>query len=605
MKILLIGNPNVGKSAIFSHLTGVSVTTSNYPGTTVQYTKGRMDYKGKHCEIIDVPGTYRLEPESEAEKVAVNMIGSGDVLVNVVDATNLERNLNLTYQLMEYGKPMVLVLNMWDDAGHKGINIDTKKLEDLLGMPVVATNGLTGEGLPLLQELCFKALPVKKPQLSNEERWKTIGHVVARVQNLSHRHHTFAEKIQDIMIHPIFGFPLAIATMYGAFKLVIGVGEFLTETIAKIFDYVYLPFILWLSDILGGEGFLHSLLIGEVQGRTVDFEGAMGVLTTGVFVEVGIVLPYLVLFYAVFGFLEDLGYLPRVAVLFDKLLHYVGLHGYSIIPMMLACGCNIPGILAIRNLETRRERFITAILTCITIPCMAQTALVIRAVGTRGGQYIALTFTTLITVWAILGILLKRSVGGSTPTLLMEVPPYRLPNLKTQLKKLKMRLSCFLREAVPYVFGGILFANLLHTTGILKVIGDIFSPLIKGVFGLPERVVSALIIGTIRKDAAIALLEPANLNNYQMVIAVIVLTLYFPCVATFTVLLKELGVKDTLKAVAVMFAVTIVTGGLLNLLLGRVYSVGLMMVAELVLVAVAALLIPDVGKKQKTKTLNA
>ncbi len=604
MKILLIGNPNVGKSAIFAHLTGINVTTSNYPGTTVQFTRGRMTYGGKIYEVIDVPGTYRLDPQSEAEKVAVNMIKTGDILVNVVDATNLERNLNLTLQLMEFGKPMVIALNMWDDTIHKGIGIDDKKLTELLGVPAVPTNGLTEEGLLRLRREAVNARPVTSTRFDSEQRWKSIGHITSQVQNLKNRRHTFVEKIQDLMIHPVAGFPLALLSLYLAFKLIIEAGEFITTYTLKLFHAVYLPFILWISELLGGQGIIHSLLIGDISGSAVDFEGAMGVLTTGVFVVFGIVLPFLVLFYLIFGFLEDLGYLPRVAVLFDRVLHYIGLHGYSVIPMLLACGCNVPGILAIRNLESRRERFITAVVTCVTIPCMAQTALIVRAVGVRGGQYTALVFTTLFMVWAVLGIILKRTVGGTTPTLLMEVPPYRIPGLKVQIKKLKMRLLCFLREAVPYVFGGILFINLLHTTGVIAFIGRIFAPVVKGVFGLPEETVSALIIGTMRKDAAIALLEPLTLDSRQVVTAVLVLTLYFPCIATFTVLLKELGVKDTVKAVAVMFAVTLVTGGMINLLLERVYSVGVMIAVEIAVIAIAAMVMPNIkGKNAIEKSL--
>lgn len=604
MKILLIGNPNVGKSAIFSHLTGINVTTSNYPGTTVQFARGRMTYGGETYEVIDVPGTYRLDPRSEAEKVAVNMIRTGDILINVVDATNLERNLNLTLQLMEYGKPMVIALNMWDDTRHKGIEIDSQKLQKLLGVTSVPTNGLTAEGLSRLRQEAVNARPVTSTGFDSEQRWKTIGHITSQVQNLKNRRHTLVEKIQDLMIHPVAGFPLALISLYLAFKLIIQAGEFITTYTLKLFDAVYLPFILWISELLGGQGIIHSLLIGDISGSAIDFEGAMGVLTTGVFVVFGIVLPYLVLFYIVFGFLEDLGYLPRVAVLFDRVLHYIGLHGYSVIPMLLACGCNVPGILAIRNLESRRERFITAVVTCVTIPCMAQTALIVRAVGIRGGQYTALVFTTLFMVWAVLGIILKRTVKGATPTLLMEVPPYRIPGLKVQIKKLKMRLLCFLREAVPYVFGGILFINLLHTTGVIAFIGRVFAPVVTGFFGLPEETVSALIIGTMRKDAAIALLEPLMLDNRQIVTAVLVLTLYFPCIATFTVLLRELGVKDTAKAVAVMFAVTLVTGGMVNLLLERVYSAGVMIVVEIAVIAIAALVIPGIkGKNAIEKSL--
>jgi len=584
MRILLTGNPNVGKSAIFSQLTGISVTTSNYPGTTVQYTKGYMTYDNIRHEIIDVPGTYRLDPDTEAEKVAVDMIKSGDILVNVVDTTNLERNLDLSLQLMEYGKPIVIALNMWDDAKHKGIAVDAEKLSKLLNIPVVQTNGLTGEGLKELQKECVKAKVPVKPDLTKEQRWEKIGRITSIVQNLSYRHHTFIERLQNITIHPIVGFPIAILTLYLIFRIIILVGEFLVEHILKVFEIVYVPVILWISGIIGRDSILHSILIGEIEGRTIDFEGAMGVLTTGVFVTFGIVLPYIILFYIVFGFLEDLGYLPRVAIIFDRVLHRIGLHGYSVIPMMLAFGCNVPGILAVRNLETRRERFITAVITCITIPCMAQTALIIRAAGKQGGIYLALVFSTLATVWAVLGMFLKWNVRGNTPTLLMEVPPYRLPSVKIQLKKLRMRVVCFFKEAIPYVFGGIFIINVLHVAGVIKFLGRIFSPVIKGVFGLPEETVSALIIGILRKDAAIALLEPLELDSRQMIVSVLILILYFPCVATFTVLFKELGLRDTFKAVLVMFITTFITGAFINLMLGKIYDPASLIVVEIMII---------------------
>jgi len=603
MKILLIGNPNVGKSAIFSHLTGVSVTTSNYPGTTVQYSKGYLTYEEQKIEVIDVPGTYQLNPEAESEKVATDMIASGDVLVNVIDATNIERNLNLTLQLLEYGKPMVILLNMWDDAKHKGIEIDQVKLEKILNLPVIPTNGLTSEGLSALPSKCIDLEAVQRPNLTSSQRWEKIGEIVSKVQNLSHRHHTFIERLQDLSIHPILGPVAALTLLYLAFKLIITVGEFLVEYTNLLFDFAYTPFILWLSKLLGGQGLTHSLLIGELNGTQINYEGAMGVLTTGMFVALGIVLPYIALFYLVFGFLEDLGYLPRVAIILDRILHKIGLHGYSVIPMLLACGCNVPGVLAIRNLETRRERFITAVITCTTIPCMAQTSLIVKAVGERGEVYVALVFMTLISVWAILGMFLKGTVKGNTPTLLLEVPPYRVPNISIQLKKLLMRIKCFLKEAIPYVLGGILLVNLLHVSGVISWVGKLFSPLIKGVFGLPEQTVAALIIGTVRKDAAVALLDPIGLSSMQMVTAVVVLTLYFPCVATFTVLFKELGVKDTARAVAIMLIVTIVSGGGLNLL-SYIYSPGFVIVVEVALVIIVSIVVPSVFKTKQMEGAN-
>lgn len=582
-KILLIGNPNVGKSAIFSHLTGVSVTTSNYPGTTVSFTRGTMSYRPceaavcggdcRHCpqacgdweraEIIDVPGTYRLDPKAQAEKIAVDMIREGDILVNVVDVTNLERNLNLTLQLVEYHKPMIVALNMWDEARHKGVAVDVAALSERLGVPVVPTSGISGEGLVELRAGMMRVPAAAGEHLTDDQRWERIGRIVTEVQNLSHRHHTVLERIQDLMIHPVTGAPLALLSLAAIFYVIIQAGEWLVGWMDKLFAWAYTPLVNLISGWLGGHGFFHDILLGDLA-MPVDYEAAMGVLTTGVYVAVGLVLPYVLVFYLVMGFLEDLGYLPRVAILFDRLFHMVGLHGYSILPMMLACGCNVPGVLAIRNLESRRERFITAVITCTTIPCMAQTAIIFRTVGARGTVFLLILFSSLVTVWIALGLVLGVAVKGNTPTLLVEVPPYRLPSMKTQIKKLWMRLRAFFREAIPYMLGGILFINLLNITGVIHWLGNLVRPLVSGIWGLPPESVSALILGIIRKDAAVALLEPLMLSNGQVVTATLVLILYFPCAATFAVLAKELGVKDLIRAFAIMAATTLVAGALIR-----------------------------------------
>lgn len=582
-KILLIGNPNVGKSAIFTQLTGVSVTTSNYPGTTVCYTRGTMSFRpcetvvcGGDCrrcasapvemeraEVIDVPGTYRLDPKAHAERIAVEMIEEGDILVNVIDATNLERNLNLTLQLLEMGKPTIVALNMWDEARHKGVDIDVEGLSRLLGVPVVPTSGATGEGLMELRSRMMSAPRASGEHLTDDERWERIGRIVTQVQNLSHRHHTFLERLQDLMIHPLTGGPLALLSLALIFFIIIQAGEWLVGWMDKLFAWAYTPFINAVSGWLGGGGFFHDILLGDIAAP-IDYETAMGVLTTGVYVALGLVFPYVLVFYLVIGFLEDLGYLPRVAILFDRLFHMVGLHGYSILPMMLACGCNVPGVLAIRNLESRRERFITAVITCITIPCMAQTAIIFREVGSRGTVYMLILFSFLVLIWIVLGLFLSATVKGTTPTLLIEVPPYRLPSWKTQYGKIKMRLLSFFKEATPYMLGGILLINLLNVTGVIHWVGNLARPLVTGIWGLPADSVAALILGIIRKDAAVALLEPLMLTNAQVVTATLVLILYFPCAATFAVLWKELGLRDMLKAFAIMAGTTLLAGALIR-----------------------------------------
>ena len=286
----------------------------------------------------------------------------------------------------------------------------------------------------------------------------------------------------------------------------------------------------------------------------------MGVLTTGIFMELGLVFPYILIFYLVLGFLEDLGYLPRIAVLFDRFMHKVGLHGFSIIPMMLALGCNVPGVMAIRNLESRRQRFITATLTAITIPCMAQSAIIFSLTASYGTGHVIAILITIMALWVVLGSFLRLTVKGTTDTLIMEIPPYRLPGFKVLMRNLGTRLYEFLTDAFPYVLGGILFVNILTMLGVMDFLGNLAKPVISGVFGLPSEAVSSYLIGIVRKDASVALLEPLALNGVQMITGVTTLIIYFPCMATFVVLLKELGFKDTAKSMLIMVEVTILTG---------------------------------------------
>ena len=580
-KILLMGNPNVGKSAIFTSLTGINARTSNYPGTTVSYTTGTLTVlkKGSACascckssckgcsygfvekiEVVDVPGTYRLDPLSEAEKVACRLLPEGDMIINVVDATNLERNLNLTLQLLEMNKPVIVVLNMWDDTIHKGIKIDVEKLSEMLGVPVVPATGTTGQGIDKLIEYItnYPQEPVSKREYKN--RWAAIGEIINAVQNLENRRHTFLERLQDISVHPFAGIPIAIIVIIAIFRVIIGIGEYLIGIMEKLFERFYTPVIMALSRLLGGDGVLHQIFIGDISGETIDYEAAMGVLTTGVFLEIGIVLPYILIFYIVLGFLEDLGYLPRLAVLFDRFMHRVGLHGFSIIPMMLAMGCNIPGILAIRNIESRRQRFITATLTAITIPCFAQSAIIFSITASYGTGHVFAILGTILSVWLVLGSALSFFVEGTTDTLIMEVPPYRLPAFKVLLRNLGTRIYGFLTDAFPYVLGGILFVNILTILGVMDFLGKIAAPIITGVFGLPEGTVASFVVGIIRKDAAVVLFEPLNLSGAQMVTGVTLLIIYFPCMATFVIMLKELGLKDTFKSFIIMVIVTLITG---------------------------------------------
>ncbi len=570
MKILLIGNPNVGKSVLFNRLTGMDVISSNYPGTTIDYTKGYFNIQGELAELIDVPGIYSLKAASKAEEIAVQMLKDGDVFISVIDATNLERGLNLTLQLIKQGKPLLVALNLFDETKHKGISIDVEKLEQVLGVPCIPTSALSGEGIKeLVLKICDAG--VSDFVFDNSQRWNEVGKIISTVQEIKSKNYTFSEMLRDASIKPLTGIPLLILVLLLTFTLIRFIGEGLIGFVFEpFFEKVWSPIMLGLSELLGQSGLLHDLLIGKLVDGTIDYGQSFGLLTTGLFVPIGAVLPYVFAFYTVLAVLEDSGYLPRVAVMMDNGMHRAGLHGLAIIPMLLGFGCNVPGALATRVMETRKEKFITATLMSIAIPCMALQAMLFGILGPFGFKGLGIVFGTLVIVWFVLGLILKKMIKGTPPEIFLEIPPYRIPYFKGLVKKVWMRLRWFIKEAVPFVLLGVFIANLLYSTGIMQFIGRIASPVFDHLLGLPDEAAGALIIGFLRKDLAVGMLVPLNMTFQQLVVASVVLSMYFPCVATFAVLLKELGIRDMIKSTVIMVLSALITGSLVNLLLSLI-----------------------------------
>jgi len=564
-KILLMGNPNVGKSALFSRLTGVDVAISNYPGTTVEFKKGKTRIGRETAELIDVPGTYGLKATCKAEEIASCMVKEGDLVINIVDATNLERNLYLTLQLLEENIPVVVALNFWDETKHQGINIDAERLEELLDVPVVPTVAVTGEGIKELVSR-FKDARGHRRKHSDKERWARIGGIVDEAQNIAPRDHKLSERLEELTIKSLTGIPIALLVLALVFWSVMFIGEGLITYVFDPMFGLYMPVAEGLSEALG-PGLAHDLLVGNLINGQIDFGQSMGLLTTGLFVPFAMVLPYIIAFYLALSILEDCGYLPRLATLVDSVMHRMGLHGLSIIPMMLGAGCNVPGVLSTRILETKRQRFIAMTMMSIAIPCMAQSAMVFALLGPYGMQGLGILFATLFIVWLGLGLVLNKVMKGITPETFMEITPYRVPYLRGLAKKLWMRIRFFLKEAIPFVLLGILFVNLLYITGVMDVVGKVMSPVVTGVLGLPEGASASLMTGFLRKDVAVGMLLPLGMNMKQLIIASVMLTMYFPCIATFVVMFKELGAKDLLKAALIMVAVSLLVGGALNLVL--------------------------------------
>jgi ferrous iron transport protein B len=471
-------------------------------------------------------------------------------------------------ELLERDVPVVIALNLWDETKHLGINIDEKKLEELLGVPVVPTVALTGEGTKKLVSRTKEARSNKEMKPTSEEgRWVKIGSIISKVEHVEHRHHTIRDRISDLTIKPLTGIPIALGIIFCAFWIVRLIGETLIEHILDPFFYnLYLPLVEGLSEQLG-PGIIHTLLIGE-YGVQIDFLESLGMLTTGLYIPLGVVLPYIIAFYFMLSILEDTGYLPRLATLVDNVFHKLGMHGHGIVPMFLGLGCNVPGALSTRTLETRKQRFISATLLAIAVPCMAQTAMIFGMLGNYGLYYIGLVFLTLGILYVVIGLIMNRFVKGESPEIFLEIPSYRRPSFKATLKKTWMRVRWFLKEAIPFLFLGVIIINVLYAVGFLQWLGDVLSPVMTGLFGLPGESSTALAIGFLRKDLATGmLLTIEGMTAVQLVIAATMLTIYFPCVATFAVLIKELGVKDMIKSATIMVTTAVVVGIILRLIL--------------------------------------
>lgn len=565
MKILLMGNPNVGKSVIFSHLTGIGVISANYPGTTVEYTEGTMKLGGRMATLVDAPGVYSLDPSSRVEEVCGKIFSLGaDVVVNVIDATNLERNLNLTLQILERGVPTVVALNLWDVAVKKGIEIDVAALERELGVPVVPTVAVSGQGIrDLVQSLDRARTPPSIHFDSPDQRWARIGEIAARTQKVMHRHPSIFDHLEDISLKPLTGIPLALLVLYLCFSLVIETGEMI---IIHITDPIFSAYSDLITDLVNGQ--ISSPLLREILiGNTPELLKSFGILTTGLYIPLGVVLPFLIPFYLVLGFMEDIGYLPRLSIILDAFMHRIGLHGAAILPCVLGMGCSVPAVISVRILESPKQRYLAATLMTMAIPCASQTAMIFGMLAPFGLRYVLAVYLSLFLAFVATGFLLHKVIGGESPEIFLEIPPYRMPNMSALFKKTFIRVREFLKEAVPYIGFGMLLMNFFYLSGLMHQIGLIMRPVVSGLLGLPSDAATALIIGFLRKDVGIGMFAPLDMTAKQLVIASVVLAMYFPCVATFMVMLRELGVSGTLKSVALRLVAALLVGGALHLLL--------------------------------------
>lgn len=633
-KIALVGQPNAGKSTVFNVLSDIKTSSSNFSGTSVEFTESDIDIRGETFYIIDLPGVYSLNPVDEAEKLTFRYLINEDVdlIINVVDASLLARSLELTVELIEFGIPMVIALNMWDEADRKGLKIYPQKLEKALNIPVVTTSALYGKGVKKLVEKCydiftsgtgtpkkleytshveqsvtkleqslskfeikgngsprfFAIKAIENPDLVPAEMMSLISdslpllrqqitdlHEKDGYESISYeRHHIsmklaeeishfidrkevpLREKIDRYFLHPILGyFPLLF------FFLVFFIVIYFTGNLLS--QLINIP-LQKIPPLYGGLKTSSQFLWFTVDGI---FQGISGAL--------GIVLPYFLPLVFLTSIFEDTGYLARIAYLLDGIMHKMGLHGKSVAPFILGFGCSVPALYGTRIIENKRDRMLTALLIPF-IPCSARTTVIFALAIAFTGPFWALFIYFLVAVIvAITGKLLSLFIGKPTG-LILEIPDMKIPSPRVSFSKSWLRLKDFIGFALPFLVVGSIVMGWLEYAEINDTINKAFAPVLHGVLGLPAALGATLVFGFFRKELIIVMATGAMgvqsisalpLTPEQIVVFLVFVTLYFPCFATFIVMLKEFGKKIVLLSTILSITIALVSAYLVKIIL--------------------------------------
>jgi len=631
MKFVLAGQPNSGKSTIFNAVAGYRSATANFPGSSVSYTISRALIQGREVDVVDLPGVYSLTSSDPVagEGESYLLGGDYDLIIDVVDASRLGRSLELTLQLLELRRPMIVALNMLDEAERRGISIDVAGLQRELGVPVVGTIARRGKGL---RELFRTALrhahvgspaPAKSLDREIEQALESVSSalqgagvetgvparfaaskliegdrhfssrvfgwypaleatVAAAVSALERAHgwsadqivsggrHAVAHSIEErmsihgspslgwrewldrLLLGPWTGGPLMVAILAAMFWIVFGIGQRIEGPLVEVFDQA--------SAMVIGRLEPGSLLATLVHGVLMGLAGG-----------VAIVLPYLIPFLLGLAILEDTGYLPRLAYILDSLMHRIGLHGKSVLPLILGYGCSVPAIMSTRILESRRDRRITGALAAF-IPCSARSVVIFGLVAAYLGPLWALLVYLLnLGVVVVLGSILSRRIRGRSPGLILEIPELSVPHARTLAAKTWLAMREFITIAWPLLVASSVVLGLLEWFHAHDDINSILSPLTVTTLGLPSAVGMTLIFGVLRKELTLVMLVQAlgtadvgsAMTAAQLVTFTLFVVFYVPCVATLAVMAREMGWRDTawIAGLTIVIATTIAFAG--------------------------------------------
>ena len=602
IKLVLVGNPNVGKSVFFNALTGIYVDVSNFPGTTVDISHGIY----KNYVVLDTPGVYGVSSFNDEERVARDVILDGDIILNVVDAVHMDRDLFLTQQLIDMGKRVIVALNMMDDVKRNGLQIDVKKLSELLGVPVIPTVAVNKQGIKELKNTLATAstgnsisgikdlMKSVMPKVSNPaeallvleedeniiernhikekypyrekiylQRRKRVNEIVNSVVTETTNGASFKTRLSQMMLKPLTGIPILLLTLFIMYQFL---GVFIAQTVVGITEEIimgtyYNDFIMNIfGPLVEGYDFLEKFLVGE-----------FGILTMVPIYILGLLLPLVIGFYFLLSILEDSGYLPRIATLVDRMLTKLGLNGRAIIPIILGFGCVTMATITTRILGSKRERFIATMLLGLAIPCSAQLGVIAGMISAIGPVYFTVYIATIILVFVLAGTLLNQVMPGESTDLLIDIPPLRMPRFKNVLSKTYTKSVAFLKEASPlFVIGAVLITFMDHF-GILLTIQNAIAPLTEGFLKLPKEVATAFIMGIVRRDFGAAglfkLAEDGMLNAAQTLISLVVITLFVPCIAAILVIFKERSWKESLLIWFGSMFIAFLVGGMLAFVL--------------------------------------
>jgi ferrous iron transport protein B len=596
-KLVLVGNPNVGKSVFFNQLSGLYVDVSNFPGTTVELIRGSYST----FEIFDTPGIYGVSSLNDEERVARDVILEGDIVLNIVDGTHLERDLFLTQQLIDMGKKITVLLNFKDEVDKLGIHIEIDRLSHFLGVeviPISAVQGVDGaivekairsaregvqreelhsslhdmlrmvgsqaEALLVLEgdEVVAERHGIQ-PGTQREElyigRRNRVNYVVNQVLSDKSKTKHLSTLLGSWALNPWTGIPMLVAFLYVAYLFV---GKFVAQDLVG-FTEGTIGKELWEPWI---RGVVH-LFIPDASWISPLLVGEFGVITMTTTYLVFLLLPLVASFYLMMAFVEDSGYLPRLATMADHSFSYLGLNGRAVIPIILGFGCITSATITTRLLSTEREKTIATTILQFAIPCSAQMAVIAALLAGAGFIPMILYACIILGVLIAIGTILNKVLKGQSEPLLLDLPPMRLPRAGNVMRKTGFRTYQFMKEAAGWFFIGALAVGVAQETGFLRSLQTFLLPITTQWLQLPAEAATVFVMGIVRRDFGAAGLYTMSLEPMQMLVALVTITLFVPCVASLMVMIKERGIRKGMMIWAGTWMVAFLVGGVVSQIL--------------------------------------